>query len=309
MEIIVLSKLAGPGSRLCLGSRASLMLGLLAVVAVAASAVTGYRLGVERAPVVAEDAGYAALQADAAAQRRLVTEARAAAQRNLDALALQLGAMEARLIRLDAVGQRLVEMGQLDAAEFGFGDKAPAMGGPLRHDGGLTNDVPDFIADLESLGARLEDRARRLGALETLLRDRRLVEEANPTGRPVEKGWISSYFGLRKDPITGRKTRHEGLDFAGKEGSNVIAVAAGVVVYSGKRYGFGNMVDIDHGNGLVTRYAHNKENLVSVGDRVTKGQPIALVGESGRATGPHVHFEVLQNDRPVNPMNFIKSKG
>ncbi len=307
MEIIVLSKLAGSSNRLCMGRRGTLLMGVLMAVAVGAAAIGGYRAGVEQAPAVADDALYADLRHELAGQRRAVREARLAAQRNLDALALQLGAMEARLIRLDVLGQRLVEKGRLDAAEFGFDSGAPAMGGPYAAGPDLGNTVPDFVAELEALAGRLDDREQRLGALENLLRDRRLLEQVSPTGKPVEKGWISSYFGLRKDPISGRKSRHEGLDFASARGSKVIAVASGVVVFSGRRSGYGRMVEIDHGNGLVTRYAHNAENLAAVGDVVTKGQPIALVGASGRATGPHVHFEVLRDDRPLNPMNFIRS--
>src|SRR6056297_2478226 len=304
MEVIVLSKLAGSSNRVCMGRRGTLLMGVLMAVAVGAAAITGYRAGLERAPAVAEDTLNTELRHELAEQRRMVREARLAAQRNLDALALQMGAMEARLIRLDVLGQRLVEKGRLDAAEFGFDGGAPAMGGPYAAGPQPGNTVPDFVAELEALAGRLEDREQRLGALETLLRDRRLLEQVSPTGKPVEKGWISSYFGLRKDPISGRKSRHEGLDFASKRGSNVIAVASGVVVFSGRRSGYGRMVEIDHGNGLVTRYAHNAENLAAVGDVVNKGEHIALVGASGRATGPHVHFEVLRDDRPLNPMNF-----
>ena len=308
MEIIVLSKLLGSGQRACLGPRAGLLLASLVAVAVGASALMGYRAGLAQASGAEGGALRVQVEQDLEAQRRAVREARAAAQRNLDALALQLGAMEARLVRLDALGRRLVDMGQLDAEEFGFGKGAVAMGGPQRLEPGAANTVPDFIAELDALALRLDDREQRLGALESLLRDRRLIEQVSPSGRPVEKSWISSYFGLRKDPITGRRTRHEGVDFAGRAGAEVIAVAAGVVVYSGRRSGYGRVVDIDHGNGLVTRYAHNRENLVDVGDRVTKGQAIARVGSSGRATGSHVHFEVLQDDRPVNPIDYIRAK-
>ncbi|MDZ7750771.1 MAG: peptidoglycan DD-metalloendopeptidase family protein [Gammaproteobacteria bacterium] len=307
MEIIVLSKLAGSSNRVCMGRGSTLLMGVLMAVALGAAAFTGYRAGLEQAPAVAGGALYTQLRHELAEQQRTVREARLQAQRNLDALALQMGAMEARLIRLDVLGQRLVEKGQLDAGEFGFGTGSPAMGGPYAAAPDVGNTVPDFVAELEALAGMLDDREQRLGALEGLLRDRRLLERVSPTGKPVEKGWISSYFGLRNDPITGRKSRHEGLDFAGKRGSNVIAVASGVVVFSGRRSGYGRIVEIDHGNGLVTRYGHNADNLVAVGDVVAKGQPIALVGASGRATGPHVHFEVLRDDRPVNPMNFIRS--
>src|SRR5690606_21585553 len=122
-----------------------------------------------------------------------------------------------------------------------------------------------------------------------------------PVGRPVAVGYVSSRFGRRIDPFTGQVALHRGIDFAAPAGSEVVAVGSGIVVWSGPRHGYGEVVEIDHGQGLVTRYAHNAENLVRVGDVVTRGQPIARVGSTGRATGPNVHFEVLRNDRAVNP--------
>lgn len=159
---------------------------------------------------------------------------------------------------------------------------------------------------LEELALQVENRSDQLTVLERLLTSRRVSEEQRPEGRPVESGWLSSYFGKRTDPFSGKQSFHAGIDFAGNEGSNVLAVASGVVTWSGKRYGYGKMVEISHGNGLVTRYAHNSENLVEVGDTVKKGQTIALMGRSGRATGPHVHFEVLKNDRKVNPLKYVQ---
>ena len=134
-----------------------------------------------------------------------------------------------------------------------------------------------------------------------------LTDRVYPQGRPVNSGWISSYFGKRTDPFTGKPANHTGIDFAGKLGDPVNAVAEGVVTWSGDRYGYGIMVEINHGNGYVTRYAHNSENLVAVGDEVKKGQTVALMGETGRATGPNLHFEVLRNGRRVNPVNFIRA--
>jgi murein DD-endopeptidase MepM/ murein hydrolase activator NlpD len=123
----------------------------------------------------------------------------------------------------------------------------------------------------------------------------------------VEKGWVSSGFGVRADPFSGKRSAHYGIDYAGKAGSNVIAVAGGVVTFSGNdRNGYGMMVEVSHGDGLVTRYAHNQSNLVEPGDLVRKGQPIALMGSSGRATGPHVHFEVYKHGRPVDPSSYVR---
>jgi len=151
-----------------------------------------------------------------------------------------------------------------------------------------------------------EHRADQLAVLESLMASRRLSQDLKPEGRPITSGWLSSYFGNRADPFSGKQKLHAGVDFAGKEGSDVVAVASGVVTWSGKRYNYGTMVEINHGNGLVTRYAHNKDNLVTVGETVKKGQLIAAMGRSGRATGPHVHFEVLQDGRKVNPLKYLQ---
>ena len=134
---------------------------------------------------------------------------------------------------------------------------------------------------------------------------RELKEEIHPEGRPVATGFISSYFGERADPFDGTEAFHKGVDFAGTAGSNVVAVAAGVVTWAGERSGYGKLIEISHGDGFVTRYAHNERTLVTVGQTVKRGERIALMGSTGRSTGPHVHFEVLRNGRQVNPLSFI----
>jgi len=126
-----------------------------------------------------------------------------------------------------------------------------------------------------------------------------------PMYRPVAGGWISSHFGRRQDPFTGRPAVHRGLDFAGLDNSAILAVAPGVVTWSGRRQGYGNVIEIDHGRGWVTRYGHNASNLVASGDYVKPGQTIALMGRTGRATGTHLHFEVLYRGRHQNPARFV----
>jgi murein DD-endopeptidase MepM/ murein hydrolase activator NlpD len=142
-------------------------------------------------------------------------------------------------------------------------------------------------------------------ALENVILSRSLKDAIQPEGRPVEQGFISSYFGERQDPFTGHEAVHRGLDFAAASGSHVVAVAAGIVTWSDTRPGYGSLVEINHGNGYVTRYGHNQRNLVNVGQTVTRGQAVALMGSSGRSTGPHVHFEVLKDGRQVDPLTFI----
>ena len=157
---------------------------------------------------------------------------------------------------------------------------------------------------LDDLGTEMEDREQKLSVLETLLMSRSLRERVMPSGRPIEEGWLSSKYGKRNDPFTGKQDFHKGLDFAGKKGSAVMAVGDGVVTWSGKRTGYGNLVEISHGNGYVTRYGHNQSHLVEMGETVKKGQQIALMGSSGRSTGPHVHFEVLRDGKTVNPAKY-----
>jgi len=246
------------------------------------------------------------VQADIATQRAELAELRGRAQEQLDALALRMGDLNARAIRLDALGGRLTEMAELDDGEFDF-DSDPAVGGPLEPvDVPRDGQIADFFSDIESMDKELHDQAQQLSILEGLLITRKLNERVSPRGRPVKAGYISSYFGHRADPFTGKEARHRGVDFAGKRGSDVIAVAAGVVTYSGPRSGYGNMVEVSHGNGYATRYAHNEENLVQPGEQVQPGQTIARMGSTGRATGPNLHFEVRYQGRAVDPVKFIR---
>ena len=157
------------------------------------------------------------------------------------------------------------------------------------------------------LSAQLEDRNKQLHVLETMMMNRNLQAEVMPAGRPVTRGWLSSYFGMRTDPFTGRLAFHSGIDFAGRLNSDIIAVAAGVVTFAGPRNGYGNLVEINHGNGYSTRYGHSRKLLVKVGDTVKKGQVIAMMGSTGRSTGPHVHFEVLKNGHTIDPKRFIQA--
>jgi murein DD-endopeptidase MepM/ murein hydrolase activator NlpD len=210
------------------------------------------------------------------------------------------------VIRLDAMGGRLTDIAGLDKGEFNF-QNSPAQGGPSTQELLPQIGVTDFIASLENLEKQLEDREQQIGVLSSMIMNRNLYDEVLPAGRPIKKGWMSSYFGMRTDPFTGRQERHKGVDFAGKEGSNVIAVAAGVVTWADKRYGYGNLVEINHGNGYVTRYGHNNEILVKEGQAIKKNDTIALMGSTGRSTGPHVHFEVLRNGKPVDPVKYIRA--
>lgn len=249
----------------------------------------------------------AAWQQEIAQQRALVAETRAAAQEGVDALAARLGQAQAHILRLDALGQRLTRMADLDVGEFDF-DNPPALGGPEELEGSVGSlGAEDFLTALDDLGEQLAHREQQLVLLESLMLNRNLRQQVLPAGRPTTGGWISSNYGLRNDPFTGSRAHHGGVDIAGRDGAPIVAVAAGVVTYSGDRYGYGRMVEINHGNGYVTRYAHNRENRVEVGDAVRKGDTIAIMGMTGRATAPHVHFEVLRNGRAVDPLEYIRA--
>lgn len=236
-------------------------------------------------------------------QDRDIEQARADAEAHLQASAVRLAKLQARIVRLDALGERLTQIGQLEEGEFDFSGQ-PAVGGP---EVAIESDVeaPGYLDMLDQLAADIEDREQQLSVLETLLINRKLQDDVFIAGRPIKKGWMSSRFGVRNDPITGRRAHHYGIDFAGKEGADVVTVAAGVVVYAGVRSGYGKMVEINHGGGYSTRYGHHKELAVKVGDIVKKGQVIGYMGSSGRSTGPHVHFEVYKNGRVVDPSAYI----
>lgn len=237
-------------------------------------------------------------------QEQEVEDAKQDAERSLAALTLRVAELQARLVRLDALGERLTTMAKLDNGEFDF-SRVPALGGPEHSLHEDSSGEKEFKAVLDQLGSKIEDRQQQLDTLEALLAKRKIQSDVFLAGRPIKSGWMSSKFGRRSDPFTGRIAWHQGVDFAGKDGSDIVSVAAGIVTWSSERYGYGQLVEINHGNGFSTRYAHCKKNLVSVGDVVKKGQVVALMGSSGRSTGPHVHFEVYKHGRAVDPSTYI----
>lgn len=226
-------------------------------------------------------------------------------RRNLDALALQLGQLRAQATRLNALGDRLTQVGKLEDGEFDFASE-PALGGPEDTLGEGSSPLP-LGNDIDNLRSEFGRQEAQLEVLENLLFDRKIDNALLPTGMPVAHGYVASGYGTRTDPINGRQSVHLGVDFDVPIGSDVLAVAEGVVTYSAVRNGYGNVVEIDHGNGYMTRYAHNSRNVVEVGTRVHVGQVVAKVGSTGRSTGPHCHFEVWLNGRPVNPMAYVRS--
>lgn len=237
-----------------------------------------------------------------------LSAAQGEAQRELNAMSVKLAELQAQANRLNALGERLTRIGRLDDGEFDFSEPPP-VGGPASKDASIA--VPAASTELQQtmdeLGSRLTQQSRQLELLESLLLDRDLDQDLMPTGLPVRAGYASSAFGHRADPFTGGGDFHAGVDFAGPRGSDILAVADGVVSFAGNRSGYGNMIDVDHGNGYMTRYGHNSQNLVKPGQRVRAGQVIAKMGSTGRSTGTHVHFEVWKDDRAVNPKQYLKT--
>lgn len=306
MKILVIRETSGCSGSLRIRKRNILAVLVLALLVLPlASLFGGYRIGYKNAETSVLITG--GLQEELNNQRMAIEQARRTAEENLIALAARLGQMQAHVTRLDAMGQRITSMAGLEDGEFSF-EQPPALGGPENLLVQQSLQVPDFIAMLDNLAIQLENRNNQLGILETMLINRSLQAEVLPAGRPIKGGWISSRFGTRTDPFTGRQAHHNGIDFAGKEGAEVFAVASGVVTWAGSRTGYGNLVEINHGKGYVTRYGHNKSVLVKSGDTIKKGQPVAILGSTGRSTGPHVHFEVLHNGRAVDPARYVQAK-
>lgn len=233
--------------------------------------------------------------------------AQARMRETVNALAVRLGQMQAQLLRLDTVGERLARLSGIKTQDF-F-DQLPGRGGAVTHLPQQDLTVSQITVQLDELTRLLNHRSDQLDVIESLLMQDRLTKKMVPSVSPVQGGWYSSNFGWRIDPFTGRNAMHEGVDFVALTGTAILAAAAGVVVFSDKHPEYGNMVEVDHGNNLVTRYAHASKRLVKVGEVVLRGQKIGEVGTTGRSTGPHLHFEVRKNGAAMNPARFMKMPG
>ena len=241
------------------------------------------------------------LQSQLQQQEKAVEETRRKAQREVNAMAARVAELQAQANRLNALGERLTRAGKLVDGEFNFNEPV-ALGGV-----GPVEDMPvsGLIEELTQVEGQLRTSGSQLSVLEALLFDRQLERSAIPSRSPVASSYITSGYGRRADPFSGGRAFHRGVDFSARRGDPVMAVADGVVSYAGWRNGYGNVVEVDHGNGYVTRYAHNTSNSVRVGDLVRTGQEVAKAGSTGRSTGTHVHFEVWENGRVLNPRQFL----
>ena len=265
-----------------------------------------YEFGMKKGEARAQAAEETLAAEEARERAEALADMAVEAERRLESMTLLLAELQSRVTRLDAVGMNLTQSAGLEPGEFNF-DMAPALGGPLMTSQEDARElIPALEGELFALSTALDDREVQLDILSELIQGEQVKSDATPSGRPILSGWLSSRYGTRIDPFSGKKAWHEGVDFAGKAGSNIVAVASGVVSWSGERYGYGKMVEVAHGDGVITRYAHNQENLVKVGDMVRRGDVVALMGNSGRSTGPHVHFEVHKNGRPVDPASYLR---
>ncbi len=244
------------------------------------------------------------LQARVERQQAGLENARSEAQREINAMAARLGELQAEANRLNALGDRLTRIGQLQDGEFDF-NKPVGVGGA----GPVRDMAPrELSGGLAQLDAQFDASGKQLSVLESLLFSRELDRNAVPSREPIQNSYITSGFGGRADPFGGGSQFHKGIDFEADVGDPVLSVADGVVSYSGVRSGYGNVIEVDHGNGYVTRYAHNSQLLLRVGDLARIGQQIAKAGSTGRSTGAHVHFEVWENGRVVNPRKFVGNR-
>jgi len=227
----------------------------------------------------------------------------------ITALTIKLAELQSQVLRLNALGDRLADDANIPEKEFNF-NRLPARGGPVSEAFPISDKtLEQLFTEIENFENKINYEEKQLQMLESLSFGHHIQNNGYLSGRPIAKGWLSSYYGIRKDPFNGKPTMHKGVDFAGKEDTAIIATASGVVTWADKRYGYGNLIEINHGEGLTTRYGHNKDLLVNVGDVVNKGQEIARMGSTGRSTGPHVHYEILRNNKQIDPIKFVYRKG
>lgn len=224
---------------------------------------------------------------------------------SLDAMATRVGQMQAQVQRLDALGARLAKLTGMKPDEFQF-DQPPAQGGPLVTSYMQDMSVPVLIQQLDKMTRIVNDRSDKLMALETMLLQNQLNSRLLPSVSPIKDGWYSSNFGWRIDPFTGTNAMHEGVDYMAPEGTAIYASAGGVVAFADSHPQYGKMAEVDHGNDIVTRYAHASRLLVKVGQLVRRGDKIAEVGGTGRSTGNHLHFEVRYRGIAQNPVRFLQ---
>jgi murein DD-endopeptidase MepM/ murein hydrolase activator NlpD len=295
-SIILVSKHLRAPKKINLGhQRTAVVFGASAFLAVALVFGLGFV-----ANTVAGSVQVSQLKSQVDEQNKQIAELKADNQRDMNAMALRLAELQAQANRLNALGIRLTRDSKLNGGEFNF-DRVPGAGG-----GEKAEDVSaaELEQNLKQLQAEFEASSQQLSVLESMLFEQELELKSQPTTRPTE-GFVTSGFGYRMHPVLGGRAHHNGIDFEANIGDPVRSAGNGLIKFAGWKSGFGNVVEIDHQNGYVTLYAHNSAFVVKEGDIVRAGQVVAKAGSTGRSTGPHVHFEVHKDGRPVNPRAFL----
>ena len=302
MQVILISSRLAKARSMTLSLRHGLASAILGVALVAGLTAALYWLSLRYAtdlkiPLVHELV--------LAAQKNETERSREFMQQNLNAMAVKIGEMQAQLTRLDALGERLSSMAGIRPQEFRFSE-APGLGGAQSTTMPPQNlTLTQFNEKVAMLSRQMESRTDMLGLLEAQMFEQAVKKKAMPTMLPVAAPFNASGFGYRIDPFSGQQAMHEGVDFITDTGTPVVAAAGGVVQFAGFHPQYGNMIDIDHGNELVTRYAHLSKVLAREGDVLQRGRRIADSGNTGRSTGPHLHFEVRFRGAPQNPSRFL----
>lgn len=241
-----------------------------------------------------------------AVQRSETQKAREFVRQNLNAMAVRVGEMQAQLTRLDALGERLSTLAGIRPQEFRFGEPPGLGGAQATSMPSYDLSMQEFSDRLSLLARQMENRTDMLGVLEAQMFEQTVKKKLTPTMLPVSGAtYNASSFGVRIDPFTGQQAMHEGMDFLSETGTPIVAAAGGVVVFAGSHPQYGQMIEIDHGNDLMTRYAHCSRLFAKSGDVVKRGRKIAEVGSTGRSTGPHLHFEVRFRGSAQNPAKFL----
>ena len=308
MKIILISNKIDKVRTLSLNSWAKCALSVLLLgIPVTAGTMLGIKIADGRWELLFDNS-IVQMQNQIELQREEVDAGRQQLDSSLSGMTLKLAKMRSRLVRLDALGEQLTQIASLEDGEFDF-SSTPGLGGPIQAPLIEIANQAEIQEKVSTMFAKFDDsissRESQLQILQSMLSDKKLKSERMVAGRPVKKGWLSSEYGMRIDPFHGKQQWHAGIDFAGRDGDDVIAVASGIVTWSGDRNGYGKMVEISHSDGYITRYAHNQENIANLGAIVQKGDVVAQMGSSGRSTGPHVHFEVFKNGRTVDPASYI----
>lgn len=309
MKVILLKDGAGKNGAVCLSGARLIWSGFgVLVLFPILLAVSAYCLtaAIDRIANPFVDPQYRiAVESRVAEQQMEVQNTKHYVRQHLDVLGRRVGSLQAQVSRINAVEMRIAERAGIDLSDFQFGQDPPVGGAESGKEPIKQVDIENAIFAIEQ---ELSIRESEISAVDFMLAHNNLKSQQTPSGWPVKGGWVSSKFGSRMHPMTGKKQFHRGVDIPGKPGAKVLAVASGVVTRSERNGNYGWLIEIDHGDDYTTLYSHNRKNLVNIGETVTKGQAIAEIGSTGLSTGPHVHFEVLKGKRVINPVKYLYKK-